>query len=227
MIRHGENLANLARELSCRRVDRDLTERGRLQAEQVAAYLQGLGIRALFASPLRRAQQTAEPLARALGRPVTLLEGLRELNAGDLEVDGEPHTLEARWREHDEVLAAWRAGDRARRFPGGENWHELQARSLEAWSRILEAPGDAAVFGHSGQIKLTLPELCPDLDAALLRASMMPGSVTEVAFDAARPSGGRLIRFADAAHLSGDAAIPTPVPSFEQLIQAAVNEVQA
>ena len=47
--------------------DAALTKRGRLQAEAAAAALAARGLDALYVSPLRRAQETAEPLAQAAG----------------------------------------------------------------------------------------------------------------------------------------------------------------
>ncbi len=49
-----------------------LTERGRAEAAQAAAFLAGRGVEGLFASPFARTAQTAEILAEALGLPVTL-----------------------------------------------------------------------------------------------------------------------------------------------------------
>ena len=55
LIRHGENLANLTKEFSYRKVDYSLTPKGKLQAEQTARTLQDRGIAAVYSSPLRRA----------------------------------------------------------------------------------------------------------------------------------------------------------------------------
>ncbi|MEL7644621.1 MAG: histidine phosphatase family protein, partial [bacterium] len=58
--RHGENHANLIKQLSSKLVDYPLTEKGILQAQQTGEALAGRGIKALFCSPLKRAKQTAE-----------------------------------------------------------------------------------------------------------------------------------------------------------------------
>jgi probable phosphoglycerate mutase len=60
--------------------DMPLTETGREQAEVLAVYLaQHLPLSAVYASPLRRTQETAAPLAAAQGLPVVTLAGLREI----------------------------------------------------------------------------------------------------------------------------------------------------
>ncbi len=62
--------------------DRELTAKGREQAQRVAAWLkrQGVQAEALVSSPLVRARQTAEPVAEALGLKIiedSRLAGLR------------------------------------------------------------------------------------------------------------------------------------------------------
>lgn len=59
-------------------LDPGLGDEGRQQAEQLVRHLAGLQVDAVYASHLRRAVQTAEPLARARGLGITIDEGLRE-----------------------------------------------------------------------------------------------------------------------------------------------------
>ena len=58
--------------------DPELSDLGRRQAEHMANYLATESIHAVYTSPLRRARQTAEPLARALGVEPTVVDGLAE-----------------------------------------------------------------------------------------------------------------------------------------------------
>jgi broad specificity phosphatase PhoE len=51
--------------------DPSLTTEGSANAERLAAMLKGKGIKAIFATQTRRAMQTGEPLAKALGLKVT------------------------------------------------------------------------------------------------------------------------------------------------------------
>src|SRR5262249_10329134 len=61
-------------------LDAALTQRGRVQAEVAAAALGERAFNAIYVSPLRRAQETAEPLAKATGvQPITL-DGLAEIS---------------------------------------------------------------------------------------------------------------------------------------------------
>lgn len=60
--------------------DPTLSGVGVRQAEATAAFLADEPIHAVYASPLRRACQTAQPLADILGVPVQIAEGLREID---------------------------------------------------------------------------------------------------------------------------------------------------
>jgi broad specificity phosphatase PhoE len=206
-LRHGENRANLTKEFSCRRVDYPLTPRGRLQAGQAAAALRVLAVRAVYASPLRRALETAEIIAAALKLPVTVLEELRELDVGDLEVTG--GSAEG-WRLHNLVIQAWLSGSPETAFPGGEDWHAAAGRMRRGVERTLaEYPqGPSLLVGHGGLFAAALPDLCPAEDAAALRQRELYNcSLTELVMrrEAGRWTG-RVVRWADASHLHGEAA---------------------
>ena len=68
------------------RADPELTPRGREQARRTAAWLEGEAIAAVWSSPLRRAVQTAEPLAAALGQPVLTDERLSEFDPANADI---------------------------------------------------------------------------------------------------------------------------------------------
>ncbi len=77
LIRHGENKANLTREFSCKKVDYPLTPKGIIQAQQTAEYFRDKHIDEIYASPLKRARETAEIIAEALGLKVVVMEQFR------------------------------------------------------------------------------------------------------------------------------------------------------
>ena len=97
LVRHGENPANITKEISCRHVDYPLTSKGRLQSSQTAAYFRDKKIDEIYASSLIRARQTAEIIAGPLGLDVALMENFRELDVGELETNED---LEESWRIH-------------------------------------------------------------------------------------------------------------------------------
>lgn len=207
LVRHGENIANLTKEFSHRKVDYSLTAKGVLQAEQTALYLRDKGIGAIYSSPLRRAYETAQHLADALGQEVVVVEAFRELNVGDLE--DQPPTPEA-WMAHNEVLRAWRRGELDVSFPGGENFLQVWQRVGAAYRQVVECHPDesVAIFAHGGVFATTVKALCPDVDiASLLRQENHNCSIT--AIDAELCEGklyGQLAYWAACDHITGEAA---------------------
>lgn len=168
--RHGQNEANLTRTLSHRTHDRDLTELGRRQAEELAVRLAAdETVAVLAASPLRRARQSAEIVGSRLGLPVSaLLDEFRELDVGVL--DG--RSDDEAWQVYERVLAAWREGEPDARFPGGESRPDLCARVRRGLRRVAEAAGDrtAVVVAHGAAVRAALPDLAgvpdPGVDLA-------------------------------------------------------------
>ncbi len=70
LIRHGESWSNIDRIVSGERTCRGLTDRGHSQAEAIAEYLAAeqnmLDITAIYSTSVRRAMETAAPIARVL-----------------------------------------------------------------------------------------------------------------------------------------------------------------
>lgn len=93
LVRHGQSYVNL-KEWEHGNSDEPLTELGRRQAEALARWLptQEPHIDALYASTMKRARETAEPLARAYGLPIRFDDRLREI--GNNRLDHTP------WPEH-------------------------------------------------------------------------------------------------------------------------------
>lgn len=181
--RHGQNVANLTRQFSFRRLDLDLTELGREQATHLADQLAArLGNQRhstpVFASPLRRARQTAATVAKRLGSGIEVLDELRELNVGDL--DGR-QDAEA-WQQYENVLQAWHGGHTGVRFPGGEDRHELCARLTTALRHVARvADGrSAVVVAHGANLRAALPELAGVPDPGF---DLDPGQCAELEVD--------------------------------------------
>lgn len=82
LIRHGESEADLLN-VHEGRADFNLTPRGHRQAEAMAQYVsRRFQVNRIFASPLKRAAQTAAHLANATGITVAYDEDLMEFNNG-------------------------------------------------------------------------------------------------------------------------------------------------
>src|SRR5581483_11678835 len=85
LVRHGESTWNIAGLAQGHHDEAELTERGLRQAAEAAAQFGYRSVRAIYASDLRRAQQTAAAFAAVLGLPVYAEARLRERSLGVLE----------------------------------------------------------------------------------------------------------------------------------------------
>ena len=104
LIRHGQTIFNVV--FSVTRVDPGvpdplLTSRGRRQARDIAAALAGEDVERVVASPYRRAIQTAETVARALGVPMTVDPDVRERFSFSCDVGTRRSDLARTWPEYD------------------------------------------------------------------------------------------------------------------------------
>jgi broad specificity phosphatase PhoE len=84
-IRHAESESNAAQIINTDVPGPSLTEQGRAQAEQLAHQLSHNSFTAIYTSDMVRTQETAAPLAHALGKQWNALSGLNEIDAGKYE----------------------------------------------------------------------------------------------------------------------------------------------
>ncbi|MEJ8278710.1 histidine phosphatase family protein [Pseudonocardia spirodelae] len=152
LVRHGRTPSNVRHRLDTALPGPSLDELGREQAEEVAALLAGWPVRALYASRATRAQETAAPIARALGAAVEPLHGLHEVFVGHLEgrVDDDARAV------FDEVFAAWWDGDVDRPMPGGESARDVWDRALPDLAAALDGvrSGAVVVVSHGAAIRI-------------------------------------------------------------------------
>lgn len=217
LLRHGENHANITREFSYRLVDYSLTEKGVTQAKQAGEYIKTLQLDAIYASPLKRAVETAEIVAQACGLPVVnTLEELRELNVGSLE--GQAPTAEL-WAQHDAVWDRWFAGELTARFPDGESYLEASGRLRQAVTRALEHVSGVGqgkrvlLVGHGGIFMMGTHALVEGLSVETLNRGYFQCSLSEITFEMDTPFG-QLQRWNDHHYLHGVALEPSPKPAW-------------
>ena len=135
-----------------------LTKNGEEQAKKVAKELQQQKVDIIIASPFLRTQETAKPLAKALGIEIILDERVAEWNVGDL--IGKPsHSPEAK---HD-AQRAYTELDYVRGGTG-ETHQQVRDRALDFITDISKKyPGKTiAFFSHNGFGKVLLSALRND-----------------------------------------------------------------
>lgn len=146
LVRHGETYANVARQLDTAYPGAELTETGYAQARELAHRLERrldrVGATGIYTSDLVRTQQTARPLAAALGIDPVPLRGLREIQAGDYEMSTD-------WIPYIEAVARWREDPRIV-IPGGDSGVGFLTRYEAAIRRIAEDGDEVAVAVSHG-----------------------------------------------------------------------------
>ncbi|HEY2936172.1 MAG TPA: histidine phosphatase family protein, partial [Gaiellaceae bacterium] len=120
LIRHADP-AEEARGRCYGSFDVGLSGRGREQARELAGALAGARLDAVYASPRRRALETAVAL---VPEPI-VDERLRELDFGEFE----GRTYEEIAESHPDVYRRWMETPTEVRFPGGESYAELRSRA--------------------------------------------------------------------------------------------------
>jgi probable phosphoglycerate mutase len=145
IARHGEAHCNHDQTIGGPRGCHGLTDRGQDQVQHLATRLrdQYPGLHAIYASPLRRAAESAAIIGSMLGMPVTIGEDLREQDSG--EADGRT------WADTVTAFGAIPALEPDRPLaPGGETWRAYLQRATTALIRILDRhPGQRIlVIGH-------------------------------------------------------------------------------
>lgn len=174
LVRHGESEANVVDSLHTQVPGPPLTELGRKQADALVDALADEEIRAVWASTMLRAQQTAAPLAAALGLQVRIEDGLREVDVGDLHdrCDAEAHD------QFGDVMVGWMLrGDTSLRCPGGECASDVTGRFGATLTAVLAEveDGAAVVVAHGAALRLTLLGLC-GLDPAFVLSHHLPNT---------------------------------------------------
>jgi alpha-ribazole phosphatase len=175
LIRHAEPDQSM-RGRSYGWLDVPLSPAGRAQAAAIAALLREARLDAIFASPLRRAIDTAAPLAEARGLTVVAHDGLRELDFGALEGS----TFEDIARERPELYERWMCDPTETQFPDGESFADLRERVIAAAAEIRSEHERAAIVAHGGVTRAILAEALEMPARAIFRLDQPYGAISVV-----------------------------------------------
>jgi 2,3-bisphosphoglycerate-dependent phosphoglycerate mutase len=142
LVRHGESTWNVAGLAQGQRDQAELTERGLRQASDAASRFHDHPVRAIYASDLRRALQTAAAFAAVVGVPVRTDARLRERALGLLE--GAPSTA---LRPLASGLDGGRVVDPDARPAGGESVREMYQRAAAFCGDLADTISDHGEVG--------------------------------------------------------------------------------
>ncbi|MBL8486417.1 MAG: histidine phosphatase family protein [Rhodocyclaceae bacterium] len=148
LLRHGETDWNAQKRIQGQ-IDVGLNTTGRTQALVAARRLAHEPIRRIYASDLKRALETAGPIAERLGLPVQPHVGIRERHYGCLQgltadqVAAHMPDIHERYRRRD---AHWE-------FSGGESLTAFAARAIGAVETLAAAhPGETLLLVTHGGV---------------------------------------------------------------------------
>jgi broad specificity phosphatase PhoE len=166
-IRHGESEANLLGEFSNSGLKHPLTAQGLAQAQRLVDSLAGLVVSQVYSSPVLRALQTAQIVARSLAAPLEITEALREWDVGVYEGTRDPEG----WKLHRQVQEDWFLNGRPEsKMPGGESFLEIQGRFIPFVEALLQVEGadsrQIVLVGHGGLYIAVLPVILKNIDHA-------------------------------------------------------------
>jgi broad specificity phosphatase PhoE len=146
LVRHAQSEANAADIASTSVPGPPLTPAGLEQADKLANELSANRYDGVYASQMLRTQQTAAPMAKALGEQVTVLPGLNEISAGWFE--GMPMSdTSGTYMLGPE---SWLKGDRRFGIPGSVNGNQFNDAYTAAVQKIYDSGEDKPIAFSSG-----------------------------------------------------------------------------
>lgn len=154
LLRHGENDYVKTGKMAGRIPGVHLNERGQKQAQALGEALRSIPLKAVYASPLERAMETAAPIAESHKLTIIQEPDLMDTHVG-------------KWQGRSwkilRLMKAWKIVQEAPsrfRFPEGESFPETQLRIVNVLERIVRKhnkPKDVvAVVFHADPIKLAV-----------------------------------------------------------------------
>jgi broad specificity phosphatase PhoE len=180
LVRHGESVYNAEGRVQGQS-DVELSPLGLRQADAIAEFLAGAGIDAIYSSPLRRAIQTAQPVAARLGLNVQTDDRLKELHAGVFQ-NLLWSEIEARFPNE---FGLWRGEQPDVAIPQGESRRDLMIRGAAVLRSIRETPyRRVAIIAHGGIFAAALKALL-QVPAEVNPFSLFNGSISRLAWDKA------------------------------------------
>jgi probable phosphomutase (TIGR03848 family) len=194
LIRHAANDFVKEGKMAGWLPDVHLNDEGRQQAEQMAARMDKIVLDAIYSSPLERAVETAEYLARPRGLEIQRRESLGEIRISAWEGQKiEDLNKTDEWR----MFQVYPSGAP---LPGGENGRQMQMRAVGEVESICAAhpQGSVAVVSHADTVKAIVAHYAGIHLDLFQRLVVSPASVTVLWLG---PWGPRVVRLNDAGPL--------------------------
>ena len=178
LIRHA-SCSGLGQTLWGRTPGVCLNETGKLEAQRLAERFRGMTLEAIYSSPLERALETAETIARTMKLEVNRNPAFDEIDFGDWTGKSfETLSSDEVWRRFNSVRSATR-------IPGGESFLEVQTRVVTELDKLSSQHNNArvAIVSHADVIKAAVGYFTATPIDLLQRIEISPCSVSVVVID--------------------------------------------
>lgn len=153
VVRHGQSEWNGAHRVTGQR-DPDLSAKGVAQSRALARVLRDIPLDGIYTSTLRRAVNTAQPVAILKGFDINRHDALKEIHLG---------VLQGRYRDarDPEAEQLWQVREQDKlhfRPPGGESYAELESRVTGRLHEILSDDKQQSILivGHRNTNRVIL-----------------------------------------------------------------------
>ncbi|MGZ8923582.1 MAG: histidine phosphatase family protein [Methylosarcina sp.] len=156
LLRHGETTYS-QRGAFCGAIDADLTPEGMQMAQCFAEAYRSTPWTDVYASPMKRAIATAQPLCDALDLPMQMRDGLREISYGVWEDQELDYVRE----NYDQDYLRWQTDPAWNPPTRGETAVQIAARALPIITEIESKykDGNVLVVSHKATIRIILCSL--------------------------------------------------------------------
>lgn len=156
-----------------------LNETGKLEAQRLAERFRGVALQAIYSSPLERAVETAETIARTMNLEINKNPAFDEIDFG--EWTGKTFDTLAsdeHWRQFNSIRSMTT-------IPGGESFLEVQTRVVTELERLASQHNNTqvAIVSHADVIKAAVGYFAATPIDLLQRIEISPCSVSIVAMD--------------------------------------------
>lgn len=179
LVRHGQATFNVEGRLPGQLPGVALTDEGRRQAHRAAVALAALPLSAIISSPLERAYETAEIIARGWGLSVRADPRLMDTNVA--------HWAGQKIDEIAKTDPAWKVfvANPDEPPPGVESFSAVQARATAAAKDALADPGNGeyiVLVAHGDVVKLILAQYMNTPIPAVPYLAIANASISGLAF---------------------------------------------
>jgi broad specificity phosphatase PhoE len=171
LIRHAQSTDNVVGILGTTLPGPFLTDLGHEQSAAIPAALAGQSIDAIYVSTMQRTGMTAAPLAESLGLTPQVVDGLREIGAGEFEGKSDKDSIRAYMGT---IISWWQ--DSAARIPGAESGDEFFARFTAAIDGAVSGHDTVAVFSHGASIRTWASAISRNIDEEFSRTHDLPNT---------------------------------------------------